>query len=154
MSIEPDRKLDHPIELARDLAELIRNVDRLASAAERSEKRLTETEGALRGLTVNGLLWSGALLLTAGVLADARTFPVPYACVLVDDANTLGPLVVMNSAEETPAEAAGPGRWKIPAGGRRVVPLEGSVLSIAGPGASTGLVYVAVFQRAAQPVVE
>lgn len=149
-----ERDLAHPIELARTLADLIRVLDRQVDLHERELQKLTETTTALRGLAVNAILFSGPIELRAGVMLNGpKTWDAPYGSVLVDDPSSLGPLLVVNDGvEASPAETQAPGRWKIPVGSSRLVPIAGSVLTIAGPEASSGMVYVTVFAAGARPV--
>lgn len=129
----PDDGGLHPIETIRDTAELLRVLDRLATALESESERRSDAQALLRGQWVNDVLFSGAVDLVADGAATATlSVQAPFAAVTIEDANELGPLLVEVGTSGSTNQRRGPGKWTVPRGGRRTIAMTGTSLSITG----------------------
>ena len=125
-----DGSLAHPVELARDLAELVRVVDRLAVVQEQQLERDARTKALGRGLWENGVLFAGAANL-AGAQTWQKSFSTAFASVVVSDPNELGPLLVTNGqGHDESGQIGGVGTWVVPRGGREVIPFGGTEVDV------------------------
>lgn len=148
MSFHPVQDLEHDVD---ELRRLVRALEALAGFAAAQDQRLTELVALQRGLSSNGILWSGALKVTSAGAAH-KSFQAPFACLLVADLSGVGPLFVANdTVDDVLAEQAGVGRWKVPANGSQIIPLEGTELSLTST--ADGICYVAAFTKAPAPVL-
>ena len=141
-----DDRTIHPIELIRNMAQLVNVLDRLVIGIEREAEHRTEFEAHLRGLYVNDLLWAGAAVLNAaGAYCWQKSFQVPFAAVTIEDANSVGDLLVVGGSQSAELDIGGVGRWRVPKGQRRVVPITNSSLSVTSLTPTAGIFYVAVW---------
>lgn len=134
-----DRSLAHPIEELRDLAELVRVLDRLVRTQEATEQRLSGLEQLQRSQWINDRLFSGGITLDANGLGR-KSFSAPYGALTISDPNGLGPYLVangnLNPGDLANDSGTGAGKWLIPQRAHMTVPLTGSELTIVGaPGA-------------------
>jgi len=124
-----DEKI-HPIETLRDGAELVRVLERLATAMELTEHRQSRLDDLLVGGWTNDVLFSGMVLLDAS-LSVTKTFRAPFAAVTIDDAASSGPLLVTaNDSGDGEYQSAGPGRWVVAIGLARTIAMTGTSLRI------------------------
>lgn len=142
---DEDRAI-HPIELLHNLAELVNVLDRLVVAQEAEGKRRTEYEDHLRGLYVNDCLWSGAVVLNAaGLYSCSKSFQAPFAAVTIEDTNSIGDLLVVGGSSSPEIDGGGVGRWRVPKGQRRVVPITHTSFSVTSLIPTAGIFYLTVW---------
>lgn len=124
-----DEKI-HPIETLRDGAELVRVLERLATAMELTEHRQSRLDDLLVGQWTNDVLFSGVVQLGAD-LSFTKTVRAPFAAITVDDAASSGPLLITaNDSGDGYYETSGPGRWILAIGQARTIAMTGSSLRL------------------------
>lgn len=143
MSAENVDQEFHPIELFRKMIELVNVGERIALAMEHEDER--RTAGGVTGLSVNDLLFSGAVKLPSTDYHVDFTYASNFAAVVVDDANSIGDLLVVSGSSSAESESIGAGRWRVAKGTRRVCPLTGSSFSITSLTPTAGVLYLAVY---------
>lgn len=141
----------HPIEGFEHLVELVQVLERLAGVMEAQTARTSELVALQRGLSENGILWSGAVKVAPGATTH-KSFQAPFACLYVADLSGLGPIYVANdTVDDVLAEQPGVGRWKVPASGAELIPFTGSECALTST--TAGICYLAAFSKAAIPVL-
>ena len=147
MSHEGDRSLAHPIEELRDLAELVRVMDRLVVVQQEQLARMTSLESTLASQIVNNCLWSGAVAIPASGWFT-KSFQIPFASVFIDDPNQIGDLLVVaggQPADPDPVEHPGVGNARVGRGRSRSIAMVGRDLAIGSLAGTSGVVYLSVF---------
>lgn len=129
-----------------DLGDLIRKLDSIAEVLTLETNRQSELITLMRGPLANNVIWDGTIQLDAGGRAT-KSFGVPFASMLVADANGVGPLIVSTEPNDG---VVGVGTAPVPFGAAATVPFTGRQFYISG-GKANGTVYVAVFSIPKDP---
>ncbi len=132
----------HPIEKARELSDLITSLDALVDELQAERRRQSDYAQALLGQIQNDVLFAGSKKLNSAGVAVLE-FPARSAMIVVDDAHGCGPLVVTaGGAGDAGDVAPGAGRFLVPRGGRRAMPMVAQSISIASLAPASSLVTV------------
>lgn len=133
-----------------ELAEALRAMERVAERMERLGDRMTENTAALRGLSLNDVLWTGMVPLDSVKFMWQQSFTVPFAGLFIWDPNGVGPVFARNAPFSDNTKPNGVGAVICGMGKSVAVPIVGRELSL-WTAATPGTVGVSVLARPPQP---